>query len=252
MTNGDDDPAGGYAGIHLVPLFAEATHWKRYFARFLAPYVAGDVLEVGSADGATTEYVRTARARSWLCLDPDPVLARAAQERFRNGSHPGVEIRTGTVFDLPADQRFDTVLYLDVLEHIADDRAEALHAISRLRPEGHLIVLAPAHQFLFTRFDSAVGHQRRYSLTSLLAVLDGAAVVVDARYLDAAGLLASLGNRLFLSSGTPTRSQLRFWDRMLIPISRFLDPLLRHRVGKSVLVVWRPRPLDATTPQLFR
>ena len=58
-------------------------------------------------------------------------------------------------------------------------------------------------------------------------------------YLDAAGIAASLANRVLLRRSLPTDQQIRTWDRFLVPVSRWVDPLLGHLVGKSVLTVWR-------------
>ena len=58
-------------------------------------------------------------------------------------------------------------------------------------------------------------------------------------YLDSAGLLASAANRLLLRQSMPTAEQIRFWDRRLVPLSRLLDPLFRHSLGKTVMGVWR-------------
>jgi hypothetical protein len=57
--------------------------------------------------------------------------------------------------------------------------------------------------------------------------------------LDGVGLLASLANRIVLKSGAPTKSQIRFWDTCMVPLSRVVDPLLGYRVGKSIIGVWR-------------
>jgi hypothetical protein len=58
-------------------------------------------------------------------------------------------------------------------------------------------------------------------------------------YLDAAGMLASAANRLLLSSAMPTERQILTWDRLLIPVSRIIDPIFAGRLGKSVLGIWR-------------
>ena len=60
-----------------------------------------------------------------------------------------------------------------------------------------------------------------------------------AAYLDNVGLLLSLGNRLLLRRDLPSAAQIAFWDRRIIPLSRILDRLTGHRLGKTVLCVWR-------------
>ena len=131
------------------------------------------------------------------------------------------------------------MLYSDVLEHIADDRGEVVRALARLRTGGQLVVMSPAHQWLYTEFDRAIGHERRYDTRSLRALTVPGTELVCLRYLDCVGIAASLGNRLVMHQHTPTLAQITTWDRLMVPISRVLDPLLGHRVGKSVLAVWR-------------
>jgi len=150
-----------------------------------------------------------------------------------------VKARMGTLETLGDEEKFDTILYIDVLEHIADDLGELRHAATHLAPEGHLVVLSPAHPFLFSPFDTALGHYRRYTLASLIAVSPGSLKPVRLAYLDSAGLLASLANRLLLAQSIPRLSQILFWDRFLVRISKFMDPLLRHSLGKSVLGIWK-------------
>ena len=58
-------------------------------------------------------------------------------------------------------------------------------------------------------------------------------------YMDCVGLLASLGNSLLLKASMPTQRQIRIWDDWMVPLSRCLDPILGHRLGKSILTVWR-------------
>ena len=105
---------------------------------------------------------------------------------------------------LPSEDRFDTILYVDVLEHIEDDRGELAGAAARLRTGGHVVVLAPAHQALYSPFDKAIGHFRRYSHRSLLAAAPSTLQPVAAYYLDAVGMAASLANRLLLRASMPS------------------------------------------------
>ena len=129
----------------------------------------------------------------------------------------------------------DSVLYIDVLEHIEHDADELLAARPHLRPGGHLVVLSPAHQWLFTPFDRAIGHFRRYSASTLQAVVPPGLSMVRLRYLDCVGMCASLGNKALLRQDMPTTRQIEIWDRVMVPLSRTFDPWLRFRVGKSIL-----------------
>ncbi len=223
-----------------LELFALARNWKRYFRRCLARWIRGDVLEVGCGIGATTRVLCAAGLRSWVCLEPDGRLL----EEFRRtlGVEPlplDPQLVEGTVEQLALKESFDTILYIDVLEHIADDHAELAQAAARLRAGGRLVVLSPAHQSLFTPFDRAVGHFRRYNRASLRKLTPAQTTVECMFYLDSAGMLASLANRWLLRAAEPSQGQILFWDRCLVPLSRWLDPFCAYRLGKSVVGVWR-------------
>ena len=213
-----------YGGSELET-FAHAVNWKRYLRDLMAPHLTGDVLEVGAGIGTTMKALRTGAERSWTCLEPDAAMA-AQLARETAGGDRRTEVVTGTLDDLH-DRRFDAIIYVDVLEHIEDDRGELQRAARRLRPGGRLLVMSPAHQFLFSPFDAQIGHFRRYSAAALRALTPSGVRLESMRYLDATGLLA----------------QVLTWDRRFVPVSRRLDPLLGHAVGKSVLAVWRiPNP----------
>ena len=152
---------------------------------------------------------------------------------------PCCQARAGTVRTLPPEARFDAVLYLDVLEHVEDDAAELAAAARVLRPGGVLIVLAPAHAWLYAPFDRAIGHHRRYTRRSLARVAPPELRRLVLRYLDSVGLLASAGNRFLLRRRLPTARDIARWDGLMVPLSRRLDPWLGFRIGKSVLGVWQ-------------
>ena len=228
-------PPFEYVGSELA-LFEKAVNWKRYWSARIAPFVRGDILEVGAGIGANTGVLARLPHRTYTSLEPDSALAARIPSLG-----PAHRILTGTLAGVA--EHFDTILYIDVLEHIEDDRAEMARAAAHLHPHGHVIVLAPAHASLYTPFDKAIGHFRRYSRASLVeAAASDKLAPVRLEYLDSVGLLASAANRLLLSQSMPTERQILTWDRLMVPVSRLLDPLLLHAAGKSVLGVWRREP----------
>jgi SAM-dependent methyltransferase len=221
-----------YAGGELA-LFEKARNWKRCWRTLVLPFVQGDVLEVGAGIGANTQTLVDLPCRHWLCLEPDPTLA--ARIALPTPRH---ELVVGTIADLDPRRKFDTILYIDVIEHIEDDRGELARAAALLTPGGSIVVLAPAHASLYTAFDRAIGHFRRYSTAALRAIAPAGLHESKLVYLDSCGVLALLGNRYLLRSAMPTERQILTWDRLLVPCSRWLDPLLLHKAGKSILAVW--------------
>jgi len=230
-----------YIGGEL-DLFEKARNWKSYFRQHLRPFIGKRVLEVGAGTGGTTKILCDGSQQSWVCLEPDPRLAARLGPAIEARRLPACcTVQIGTVADVNAEPPFDTALYIDVLEHIEDDAAE-LQRVSRvMAPGGHVLALSPAHQKLYSPFDKSIGHCRRYSRSTFAAIAPPELERVKVIYLDSVGLLASLSNRAMLRQHMPTARQIAIWDRMMVPMSRVLDPLLFHRLGKSVLAVWRKR-----------
>lgn len=238
--NGPVDSGGPGATAYIgneLELFAHARNWKAYWSGIFRPYLRGDVLEVGAGLGVNTRSLyNSPEVRRWVALEPDHRLL----DQLRGAGLRGVEARAGTLEQVDGKEMFDAILYIDVLEHIEDDAAEVRRAAEHLKPGGRLLVLGPAHPKLYSQFDSAIGHYRRYTRGSLRA-LGEKVISLDLErlwYLDSCGLLASSANRVLLRQSLPTLRQILFWDRLLVPCSRVLDPVLLHRCGKSVIAVW--------------
>ncbi|MEL6473946.1 MAG: class I SAM-dependent methyltransferase [Pseudomonadota bacterium] len=227
-----------YIGDELE-LFKHATNWKSYFASKLKPSIGGDVAEVGAGLGGTTATLCSGDEPTWLCLEPDSNLADQISKKVDDGQLPGnVSVRAATLAATEPGPRFDTILYVDVLEHIEADAAEVALAVDRLKPGGKLVVLSPAHQALFSPFDARIGHFRRYSKSSLSALTPPTATLDRLFYLDSIGLLASAANKVLLNQAEPKLSQIQVWDKAMVPVSRVVDPLIFGSLGKTVVAVW--------------
>ncbi len=227
-----------YIGQELE-IFAHALRWKAYYASLIKPYIGQCVVEAGAGMGATTPFLCDGGQETWICLEPDPDLEKSLAGLVAEEKLPACcQACPGAVPDL-GPERFDTFIYIDVLEHIQDDAGELRMAAEHLEPGGRLIILSPAHQGLYSPFDRAIGHHRRYDKETLGALTPGNCRLEKCLYLDSAGLLLSLANRVLLRQSMPTLKQILFWDRWVIPTSKILDRLFGFRFGKSILAIWK-------------
>ncbi|MGB3403680.1 MAG: class I SAM-dependent methyltransferase [Microcoleaceae cyanobacterium] len=233
-----------YIGTELE-LFAQANHWKSYIVSLLNQYIQGDVLEVGAGIGSHTKLLTNTQYHHWLCLEPDLKLFQTLEKVIINNQIINCTAKAGTIEDIQTQTSFDTIIYLDVLEHIEADKKEVLNAAKHLKNNGSLIVLAPAHQYLFTPFDTAIGHYRRYNKQMLKAILPEDIEVIKLVYLDCVGLLASLANKLLLQQSQPTLKQIQLWDQLMVPLSIKLDPMIRNKLGKSILLIGKKRAISS-------
>jgi SAM-dependent methyltransferase len=228
-----------YHGQELA-FFEKAVNWKTYFSSLIKPFIGTDVLEVGSGIGATTRLLNEGSSLKWTLLEPDAEMnkillrKKETQSQFFN-----CIIKNETIFALNPTEKFDTIIYIDVLEHIEDDKKEMRRAFEHLQSNGHLIILSPAYNFLFSPFDKAIGHYRRYTLPTLKDALPSELKPIKLKYLDSVGFFASLANKLFLKQSYPSEKQIQTWDRLMIPVSKWIDKIFFHSFGKSILGIWR-------------
>lgn len=221
-----------YVGQELE-IFKNAIKWRNYWSNIIKSEIKGNVLEVGSGMGTITNELSTSDFKSWVSLEPDYSLLTMTNPEISGK----VCLINGTSSSIKKKEYFDTILYIDVLEHIKNDKTE-IHAISNsLKIGGSIVVLSPAFNFLFNDFDLSVGHFRRYNKKSLLNLLPEGFTVKKIKYLDTLGFVLGLINKLFLKRSTPSNFQIKFWDSFLIPISKYVDLLTLNYVGKSIILV---------------
>lgn len=227
-----------YPGSELE-LFENAFHWKRYLAEKITPFLKNDVLEVGAGLGATSRILNNCQANKWTLLEPDEKMFQFLKHNQRT-FHTNTEFICGTIQDLK-NEKYNTVLYIDVLEHIENDHQEINEIAKHIHLGGYLIILSPAFNFLFSEFDSSIGHYRRYTKKLLRNTIPANFDVVSLKYLDAAGFFASIANKYLLHQSYPTKKQIMFWDNFLVPISKLVDPFFGYSFGKSILGIWKKK-----------
>ena len=223
-----------------LSLFAEAINWKQYYAKFMVPYFGKRVLEVGAGIGATTEVLcRNGEHEEWMCLEPDGLLLSEIERKIKDGELPDFcSVVEGQLTDLKNGKKYDSILYIDVLEHIEHDHQELLNATSLLNDGGHLIVLSPSFKFLYSSFDRSIGHFRRYDKGMISEFPVPRLKQVRLIYLDSVGMLTSLANKYLLRQDYPTKKQILLWDRWIIPFAKLVDPMVFYSFGRSILGIW--------------
>jgi SAM-dependent methyltransferase len=214
----------------------EVEGYSRWLVDRARPYLGRRVLDVGAGIGSFSEMIAEGR-ELLVALEPDQEFARRLRDRL--GDRSNVLVVAGSVGDLPAElPPLDSALCFNVLEHIADDAGALASLRARLTPGGHLLLLTPAHPFLFGSLDRELHHERRYRRRELGRLLAGAGFELEQlRYVNPLGGLGWLVCSRLLRRPILPRGPLRAYDR-LVPLMRALDGL-RLPFGLSVWAVAR-------------
>ena len=133
---------------------------------------------------------------------------------------------------------YDTILYLDVIEHIKNDKKEIIKAFRSLKKGGNLVINVPAFQHLYSNFDRDVGHFKRYNKKDFEEIFKNLRFSsYRAFYYDSIGYFLSLMSKLIISNYKNNfEKKIKLWDSC-IWISRLLDKIIFNRCGKSLLLI---------------
>jgi len=134
-------------------------------------------------------------------------------------------------------EQMDFVFAIDVLEHIQDDEGILRVLFAKLKQNGLLLIYVPARPELYSRFDKAIGHYRRYRLPEMKKkVLAAGFSIRVARYDDFLGYFAALYNKI-TTNGSLNAQAVKLYDRIFVPISRAFESVIKPPFGKNILLV---------------
>jgi ubiquinone/menaquinone biosynthesis C-methylase UbiE len=229
-----------YSGEELG-IFKFAINWKLYYKKLIEKFIKdGPVIEVGAGIGEITKLLKPLVPSSkWICIEPDKINAnKILMLQSAKEIDNLVEIFNGTLEEFNCESKIASVVMLiDSLEHIEDD-FEAIAKVGKmLKNNGILIIIVPAHNFLFSDFDKKIGHFRRYNKKMLRKIIPNNFIELESRYIDSAGFFLSAANRFLLKSSDPSIHQIKFWDTLIVPLSIKLDKIFNYRFGKNIVFI---------------
>jgi SAM-dependent methyltransferase len=210
---------GDRTGAATLERMAAAPRYNRWMFERLRPWVGHRVLEIGAGIGNMSAFL-TDRERVVLTDTEDYYLGRL-RARFEGERHVTVaELRLPAVEPRLKAERLDTVVCLNVLEHIENDRQTLLDMHDVLKPGGRLILLVPALQKLYGTLDVHLRHFRRYEKAELTEKLSAAGFSIeDCRFVNRPGVLGWWVNGKLLRRRVLPRGQLAGF-RLLMPLLR--------------------------------
>jgi len=214
--------------------FDKANFWILYFVFKIRKFLKDDILEVGAGCGSFTKgYMKN--FQSITLTDTDNGSYNLLKKNFINEKK--ITVLNSLTKDI--NKKFNTILYFNVLEHVKEDKLEIKNALDKLNSGGHLIILVPAHQKIYSKLDKAVGHYKRYDISFFKENKFENSEIVKLHFLDFFGYSLYHLNKIFFREETyPTTIKIFIWDKIFTPLTTIVDFLTGYKFGKNILCIY--------------
>lgn len=214
-------------------------NYHAWIAGRFAPYLGARVVEAGAGIGTFAEHLLAAAPDARLTL-VEPAANNYPHLQRRFADRPRVRTIPGYLHDAGEDASADSVVAVNVLEHVRDDAAFLRTAHRLLAPGGHALLFVPALPALFGTLDEAFEHFRRYTRPLLLDRLHAAGFnPLRVQYTNLPGVAAWWLSGRVLRRRTVTARDARLYDRWVVPWVRGLERVWTPPLGQSLIAIAR-------------
>lgn len=221
-------------------------HFNQWILDEIRPHFGSRLAEVGGGIGTfagflVTDYLLRNISSSLEVFEPTAHLYTKMHHKLAR-HYPSL-IESGRLvltqgFFEPSEKKYDTVILINVLEHIEDDLALLRTAHETLYQGGTLIIFVPALTRLYSSFDKAVGHHRRYERPALEQLfLKAGFEVVKSQYMDLLGVLPWYFLNVLCGSQSLNPGLAHLYDKAFVPMTRWIEGIYPPIAGKNLLVV---------------
>jgi SAM-dependent methyltransferase len=204
------------------------------FRRFLGKRV----VEVGAGTGSFSELLLREKPESLILVEPSEMFAALRANISAIETETAITFHRAIFAGIADRIDADSIVYVNVLEHIEDDRGELEIIYRALKPGGRLFIFVPALRALFGEFDRRIGHFRRYRKKEIEEKCRAAGFrILKSKYFDLAGIFPWFVKYKLLGSDSLESGAVTFYDKFAVPIVQKFEKILPAPIGKNVLMI---------------
>jgi 2-polyprenyl-3-methyl-5-hydroxy-6-metoxy-1,4-benzoquinol methylase len=228
-------------GHEALKSMSVATDFNKWMYNAIKDYTQGEILEIGSGIGNISKlFIDNGSAITLSDIDDDyiqflkkefPLYLSDKEILSIDLEKEGFETKYSHLAG-----KYDSLILINVLEHLKDDSAAIQNCRFLLKKNGILIILVPAYSFLFSEIDKSLGHYRRYNRKQLVEIMKNEKFkIVRSFYFNAIGIFAWLYGKI-MKYKFPPESNMKTFNKM-IRVGKFLDKLVFQKTGLSAIAV---------------
>ncbi|MFM7851570.1 MAG: class I SAM-dependent methyltransferase [Flammeovirgaceae bacterium] len=226
-------------GWEILDVISQADKFNEWMYQTIRPYCSGKILEIGSGIGNISKF--------FIELSVDITLSdiranycEVLKRKFPQCKHVVQLDLTHPYFDKEYSEyinMFDTVFALNVVEHIKEDDLALANCFKLLKNDGKVVILVPAYQKLYNKFDKELEHFRRYTRKQLNYIVKRSGFqVINSQYFNLMGIFGWYFSGKLQKHKSIPKNQMSLYNK-LVPIFKLIDQLLLNKIGLSVISV---------------
>lgn len=225
-------------GTKTLESMSQAIWYNRWTLRKFSQYLKGKILEIGCGIGSFSMYL--SKYGSLTAIDLNEEYVSNAKNRVDGQVEVGLgDIEKGEYFF--KDRVFNTIVCINVLEHTKDDIKVIKNIHKLLAPEGFLVILVPAHRFLYNSIDDSIGHFKRYEKEELKKLLEkNNFEIVKLKKLNFLGSIGWFIAGKFFKEKKVSEGKIKIFN-FISPFFLLLENLFEPPFGTSILMIARKK-----------
>lgn len=236
-----ESAAGYYQALDELNKMALAVNYNNWILDNIASFLGKSILEIGAGIGTYTSSLAT--RGTVYATDFAANCVEVLKKKFDGQGNIVIESLDIT---RPADKsiwtsrKIDTVICLNVIEHIEDD-VTALRNMAAISAKGaYIIVMVPAFQCAFGTIDKLDGHYRRYSRELMNSRFKSAGIKpARVRYFNSVGLLAWYYTNKVVKNSETSTAKIKLYDNCFVPPLKLLERIIPPPFGQSIIAIGR-------------
>lgn len=234
-----DDYSNSYIGHENLELMSDSHRFNNWMYEEILPPLFGDILEIGSGIGTFSDIlIKDFPNANLTFTDISPIYVEKLKKKYsmkRNIAIHGLDLNKKIDYQRIGYEKFDSILAVNVLEHVENDEFAIAQLYEMLKEKGNLVVLVPCHKFLYNVIDRKIGHFRRYTKEELADKIRKTGFSIDRIfYFNTVGLIGWYLNGNLLKNPKVSGTGLRILDSA-VPVLKNVERIFGKRIGLSVI-----------------
>ena len=219
-----------------------AVNYHKWILDEFRPFLGKHLVEVGAGRGNFSELLLPENPKNLILVEPSGMLDLLRETIIRSKTDAEItfypSVFAHVAEEIAAGDKPDSIIYVNVLEHIEEDSAELEIVHRTLKTGGRCFIFVPAFMSLYGEFDRQIGHYRRYAKKEIEEKCRAAGFkILKSKYFDLAGIFPWYIKYKLLRSDSLESRAVTLYDRVVVPFAQKLEKIFPVPAGKNILIV---------------